>query len=291
VTGLGNIFGNRRSPLSDAEINKLVEDHSGSANLEYLQGRIIDESERLYFKQLRRKLMLAWTTFGNLTLAVILFVASRNIGDDIQLLLAIVLTISIIVSLVCLYMQHKGIRHCRTRIRKLTIAHRKNKQQLVEESENENDLLAQHKHYRAELPEVISEYRADAAGYRRWHNLFQGIIIIGSVTTSAVTTASVSYEEARWFAVGVSAIVGLAAGFSGYFKYRERSFNLQQTADAIEREYESVELRVRQYKGLSEEAAYANFANYIETLRDEQAKRQQQLDQPVDAKQDQASQA
>jgi hypothetical protein len=110
------------------------------------------------------------------------------------------------------------------------------------------------------------------------------------VATSAVTTASVSYEEARWFAVGVSAIVGLSAGFSGYFKYRERSFNLQQTADAIEREYESVELRVRHYLGLDEGKAYANFANYIETLRDEQAKRQQQLDQPVDAKQDQATQ-
>ena len=30
--------------------------------------------------------------------------------------------------------------------------------------------------------------------------------------------------------------VGIASGFMGYFKYKERSFYLQQTADAIESE-------------------------------------------------------
>lgn len=290
VTRLGNIFRNFRAPLSDAEINKLVEDQSGTVNLEYLQGRIIDENERLYFKQLRRKLMLTWAAFGNVVLAGVIFISPSSVDSNIRIFVGITLAVSVISSLALLYVQHKGIRHSRTRIRKLTIAHRKNKEQVVDEVDGESDLLAQHKRYRAELPEVIGEYRAEAARYRRWHNFFQGIVIVGSVVTSAVTTASVSYEEARWAAVGVSAVVGLSAGFSGYFKYRERSFNLQQTADAIEREYESVELRVRQYKGLPEEAAYANFADYVETLRDEQAKRQQQLDQPVDVKQDQAPQ-
>lgn len=78
--------------------------------------------------------------------------------------------------------------------------------------------------------------------------------------------------------------VGLAAGFTGYFKYHERSFNLQQTADAIEREYEAVELRVGRYAGKSDEEAYALFADVVERHRDEQNKRQQQLDQPVEVK-------
>lgn len=291
MTSLGNISESNREPLSDVEIDGLVEEQSGSANLEYLQGRIIDESEYLYFKQLRRKLILIWTLFGNLTLVAILSTSLRNASDNIRIPVASALVLSIVLSFVILYIQHKDIRHCRVRIRKLNIAHRKNREQVVDQLDSAGDLLLQHKRYRTELPEVISEYRVEASRYRRWHNLLQGIVIVGSVATSAVATASVSYEEARWVAVGVSAIAGLSAGFSGYFKYRERSYNLQQTADAIEREYESVELRVRQYRGLSEEAAYASFANFVETLRDEQAKRQQQLDQPVDAKQNQTSSA
>jgi len=282
--------------LSDDQIDELVKEHSGTVDLEYLQGRLIDEGERLYFKQLRHKLTLAWTVFGNAALCVFAIVAPWTPALAFRIVLLGILVLSVSLCLIFLYVQHKGIRHCRTRIRKLSIAHRRNKELAYRDlggkdgDDDKRELLAQHKRYRAELPEAISEYRAEASRYRRWHNLFQGVIIVGSVAASAITTASVSYEEARWIAVGVSAAVGLAAGFSGYFKYRERSFNLQQTADAIEREYESVELRVRLYSGMLEGEAYARFANYVETLRDEQAKRQQQLDQPVDAKQDQAAQ-
>jgi hypothetical protein len=52
---------------------------------------------------------------------------------------------------------------------------------------------------------------------------------------------------------------GLSAGFMGYFKYHERSFNLQQTA-------------------------YSLFADTVERMRDEENKRQQKLDQPVEVK-------
>jgi hypothetical protein len=77
---------------------------------------------------------------------------------------------------------------------------------------------------------------------------------------------------------------GLSAGFMGYFKYHERSFNLQQTADAIEREYEAVDLRVGRYEDMGDESAYSLFADTVERMRDEENKRQQKLDQPVEVK-------
>ena len=134
------------------------------------------------------------------------------------------------------------------------------------------------------MPDLISQFREEANRNRRTHNRFQTIIIVGSVFASAITTASVSYSQTRWAAVVVTALVGLAAGFTGYFKYHERSFNLQQTADAVEREYEAVELRVGRYANKTVDEAYSIFADTVERLRDEQNKRQQQLDQPVEIK-------
>ncbi len=110
------------------------------------------------------------------------------------------------------------------------------------------------------------------------------IIIVGSIGASAITTASVSFMATRWISVGVTAAVGLAAGFTGYFKYHERSFNLQQTADAIEREYAAVDLRVGKYSNKNDKDAYSLFADTVEGLRDEQNKRQRQLDQPIEVK-------
>ncbi|MBL6278789.1 DUF4231 domain-containing protein [Micromonospora fiedleri] len=140
------------------------------------------------------------------------------------------------------------------------------------------------KRYRDDVPDLISQFREDAGRSRRIHNRFQSVIIVGSVATSAIATASVAFSQARWLTVAASAAVGLSAGFTGYFKYHERSFNSQQTADAIEREYEAVELRVGKYLGLDEKRAYALFADTVERLRDEQNKRQQQLDQPAEVK-------
>jgi hypothetical protein len=79
--------------------------------------------------------------------------------------------------------------------------------------------------------------------------------------------------------------VGVTTGVNGYYKFRERSFNLQQAADLIEREYHSVALRVGRYANCDTESeAYRIFAQQVESIRDEQNKRQQQLEQPVETK-------
>lgn len=82
--------------------------------------------------------------------------------------------------------------------------------------------------------------------------------------------------------MGFSFTVGLAAGFMGYFKFRERSFYLQQTADAIEAEDNAMTLGIGEYQKLAWPDALAKLVDRIEYLRNEQRRRQQQLDQPVE---------
>jgi hypothetical protein len=75
-------------------------------------------------------------------------------------------------------------------------------------------------------------------------------------------------------------MVGVSAGFTGYLKFRERAMNSRQTADAIEREQNAVTLGIRRYRHLPKDEALARFAEEVESLREEQQKREQQLDQP-----------
>ncbi|WP_246106171.1 DUF4231 domain-containing protein [Pseudonocardia kunmingensis] len=184
------------------------------------------------------------------------------------------------------YRQYERIRQGKLRLRKLNQVR---KEHLLEEASQAGDasLLAIHKRYREEAPDVVEAYREESNKYRRTHNVLQGITIVGSITISTLATAAVTQESFRWLTVAISLIVGIAAGFTGYFKYRERSFNLQQTADSIERQYYSVELRVGRYRGKAEADAYADFAHEVEWLREEQSKRQQQLEQPAEVKQEQ----
>ena len=79
--------------------------------------------------------------------------------------------------------------------------------------------------------------------------------------------------------------VGISSGFMGYFKYKERSFYLQQTADAIESEWEAVEVGVGRYQEITgEENRLATFVAEVHRLKSEQKKRQQNLEQPPDSR-------
>lgn len=137
--------------------------------------------------------------------------------------------------------------------------------------------------YRETVPVAIEQYRSDGLRYRRVHNFFQSVIIIGSLATSTAASLAETPAPYKWITVGTSFSVGLAAGFTGYFKFRERSFYLQQTADTIEEEYDAVNLKVGRYKGSGDDAAaLLEFTERVETLKNDQRKRQQQLDQPTE---------
>ncbi|GLX41191.1 hypothetical protein Sros01_72640 [Streptomyces roseochromogenus] len=140
--------------------------------------------------------------------------------------------------------------------------------------------------YREELVEVIENYQAESRKYRRVHNSLQSLIMIGSTTIT--TVAALDAKEWNWQTITVIALgfsVTLASTFTGYYKYRERSYFLQQTADAIEEEANALVLGVGEYGVFGEDEqdqALAKFTQRVETLRNEQRRRQQQLDQPAD---------
>jgi hypothetical protein len=131
------------------------------------------------------------------------------------------------------------------------------------------------------VTDFIEDYRVEAQRNRRVHNGFQSVIIIGSIVTTSVTSA-IGRDTIifKWAAVALSITVGVSAGFTGYFKFRERAMNSRQTADAIEREQNAVTLGIRHYRDLPKDEALARFAEEVESLREEQQKREQQLDQP-----------
>ncbi|WP_418155279.1 DUF4231 domain-containing protein [Actinoalloteichus caeruleus] len=280
-----------RERRKDKEVlNLLKEEENSIYNKDHLKSKMIDMEEEIHLRDLWRKIILLWTLLGNSLLMASTYLASTGYVTSISqhfntLLYASIASVAL--SLIFTYRQHKRIRRSKKRLRKLHIVLRRNTEKdYPDHDKSPAGALPFQQQYREDLPDLITQYREEANKYRKTHNRFQSVIIIGSVTTSAITTASVSYEQVRWFAVAVSAIVGLAAGFTGYFKYRERSFNLQQTADAIEREYESVQLRVGKYRNQNEEEAFSLFAATVESIRDEQNKRQQQLDQPVEVRRD-----
>lgn len=139
--------------------------------------------------------------------------------------------------------------------------------------------------YHSDVLTTIDDYRNNARSYRRVHNRFQTVIIIGSLMTTAISTAAVKYGSLEWVAVGVSFSVGVSAGMTGYFKFRERSMNLQQAADDLEQEYKAVELGISPYRSFTkEEDRLVEFAERAEHIKDEQRKREQQLEQPPETR-------
>ncbi|WP_329524082.1 DUF4231 domain-containing protein [Streptomyces jietaisiensis] len=143
------------------------------------------------------------------------------------------------------------------------------------------------RNYRDSIPALLDDYRRAAEKYRTRHNLFQNAVIVGSILTSVATTAAAEQGLWSWIAVGLSSIVSISAGIISYFKFRERSTNLQQTADAIDQEIQAFNLGIRRYKNLSPDQATAAFAEEVERIKEEQRKKELQLEQPPEVQQNQ----
>ncbi|MFI1852941.1 DUF4231 domain-containing protein [Streptomyces sp. NPDC020480] len=140
--------------------------------------------------------------------------------------------------------------------------------------------------YREDTAQVIDRYMRESRRYRRVHNSLQSLIMIGS--TAVTTIAALNPADWSWQSlsvVGIGFSVTLASTFTGYYKYRERSYFLRQTADAIEEELNAVMLGIGEYRQFTEAEegeALAKFTQRVESLRNEQRRREQQLDQPAD---------
>ncbi|MFF9011016.1 DUF4231 domain-containing protein [Streptomyces goshikiensis] len=140
--------------------------------------------------------------------------------------------------------------------------------------------------YREELTEVVAQYQREGRKYRRVHNALQSLVMIGSTTMT--TLAALEAKEWNWLTISVISLgfsVTLASAFTGYYKYRERSYFLRQTSDAIEEEMNALTLGVGEYARFGQDdadQAMALFTSRVEALRNEQRRREQQLDQPAD---------
>ncbi|MCI2421928.1 DUF4231 domain-containing protein [Saccharopolyspora sp. K220] len=233
--------------------------------------RIAERSEQHYRARMVQRLLLLWALPGNLVLigvaAAVLGLWGAVLPAGIVFALAVA---SIAVSAKFLYRQHFRVRAVESELRTLEHAHREH---LLDELES-GDLLGAHKRYRAQLPELIERYRSEARRDRWKGNALQTVVIGGSIVAATATATAMSVVDVRWMAAVLSVLVALSAAFAGHANYRDRSTAWQQTADALEREYESVELRVGRYRRCDgEREAYAEFADAVEALRAEQARR------------------
>ncbi|MFB7225720.1 SLATT domain-containing protein [Streptomyces sp. NPDC056227] len=108
--------------------------------------------------------------------------------------------------------------------------------------------------------------------------------MIGSASTTTIAALDTG-KELTWQSVTLTVIsfaITVAAMFTGYYKFRKRSYFLQQTADAIEEEANAVTLGIGPYSEVGEVEALKLFTQRVEGHRNEQRRRQQQLDQPSD---------
>lgn len=148
--------------------------------------------------------------------------------------------------------------------------------------------------YREASLDLIAQYRKSASRNRRIHNLFQLVIISGSIVTSTLTAMNQGSNKVLGIGTSaLSALVGISAGVTGYFKFRERGYNLQSTADEIEKHYNASQFMLDEYVAqngshLPEADRLRLFARHVERLKEEQRKRELQLEQSSSNREDRA---
>ncbi|WP_236669483.1 DUF4231 domain-containing protein [Streptomyces antimycoticus] len=141
--------------------------------------------------------------------------------------------------------------------------------------------------YREGVAPMVEQYEADSRRYRSIHNRLQTLIMVGSASTTTIAALDTG-RELTWQGMALTFIsfaITVAAMFTGYYKFRERSYFLQQTADAIDEEANAVTLGIGPYSDFGpgqEEEAMKLFTQRVEDHRNEQRRRQQQLDQPAE---------
>ncbi|MFE5402107.1 SLATT domain-containing protein [Streptomyces sp. NPDC056580] len=140
--------------------------------------------------------------------------------------------------------------------------------------------------YRESIPQEIDRLRGETRRYRRVHNFFQWGLFGASVAISVTTAIYDPPQPGKGVLIGLGAFVSFNTAVTGYFKFRERAFNLQQTADAIEQHVTAYDLAITPYNQRDETANLERLAETVESLRVEQRKREQQLEQPHQGQQD-----
>lgn len=243
------------------------------------EGRL--DQGRFYFR-----IVAAWTivsAIGTATLITAFFLGDQGAAAGITAILIVVSPISLIVSLFALKSQRNRLFDLERELKRLRAKRRAEDYSTGPTEAGQKRYQASRSKYWNETWEYVEEARKGAAKNRRIHNTFQAIIILGSILVTSLTSAMAGSSPSNWITVLISIMVTAAAGFSSYFKFRERGFNLQQTANAIEKESNSLDLRIRDYAdNMEEDEAMRTYAERVEDLKEEQRNRELQLEQSPD---------
>lgn len=259
----------------------------GSSSLLTVDQRIIELEAEISATRFSKRWFAAWITLGN-PLLIGAIVAGNLLIDfskpgsgrsALNTLGPIAVIISIVVSVMFWNVSRTYEREKTVELLQFQAARRSISAATAPEAVTSQPFQ---EYYRS-IPDLRDEYRKSAERYRGRHNLFQLTVIVGSILTSVSTTAAAEQGIWSWIAVGLSALVSISAGVIAYFKFRERSLNLQQTADSIDQEMQAYSLGIRRYRNLSPDDAPAAFAEEVERLREEQRKKELQLEQPPEA--------
>ncbi|MER5218315.1 DUF4231 domain-containing protein [Streptomyces sp. NPDC002838] len=245
---------------------------------------ILELQEKIRTRKIQLRTLYG-TGFAALFAALAIYVATISTWRTVDLAKVnrIAIPLTVLCAIACgvlAYMERERATQDRKSVRKLQLELEiAEERRLLQASQLGVPVTQRQFTYKDSLPRELDQLRTEAQHYRRIHNAFQSIIIIGSLGTTTAASLADNPGYLKWVTVGLSFTVGLSAGFTGYFKYRERSFYLQQTADAIEQHATAFELGIPPYTG-DENDNLSKLTKEVESLRVEQRKREQQLDQP-----------
>jgi hypothetical protein len=138
--------------------------------------------------------------------------------------------------------------------------------------------------YQDDILFYVSELRSRGMRSRRANNVVQIITIVGSLAATALGSLAIANDTFQWMSPAITFVVGAASGVAAIYKFKDRSFYAQQTANAIDQELGAYNLGIGRYEVTTErsrDAARTMLVEEIHRLRTEQENREQNLDQPA----------
>ncbi|WP_405365750.1 SLATT domain-containing protein [Kitasatospora sp. NBC_00039] len=132
--------------------------------------------------------------------------------------------------------------------------------------------------YKERIPGEVVRLRKESRYYRRVHLFLQWVVFVGSAGVSAITAWYDPPQPGKGVLIVLGFTITVITAVVGYFKPRERAFNLQQTADSMEQHVIAIDLGISPY-GRDDEQNLEGFATTVEALRADQRMREQQLEQ------------
>ncbi|MFD5388238.1 SLATT domain-containing protein [Streptomyces sp. NPDC056697] len=199
---------------------------------------------------------------------------------------AIILTIAIIVQFSVEFSANSPWKDSETSVRELKLdLELAEERRILEARRLTPSTLERQASYKERIPTEVVRLRKESRHYRRVHLLMQWLLFTSSAAISGITAWYDPPQPGKGALIILGFMVTVITAATGYFKPRERAFNLQQTADSMEQHIAALDLGIAPY--MQEDSKNLEFfATSVEGLRVEQRKREQQLDQPHQGRQE-----